>query len=69
MAEMKTVRALRNGFYIGRRRAGEQFQVPKEMSHSWFEEVVAPVPPALKKSKTITLPHKGKDIEESPLID
>jgi len=68
MADLKTVRAIRNGFYIGRRRAGEQFQVPKEMNYSWFAEVVTPAPPSPKK-KTLSLPHKGIDGDDSALIE
>lgn len=68
MADTKTVRALRNGFHIGRRRAGEQFQVPREMSYSWFEEVAPPAPPT-KKTKTLLLPQKDKDDEGSALIE
>jgi len=71
MPEMKLVRALRNGFHIGRRRTGEEFQVPKEMTYSWFEEVLPPAPPPSppKKSKTLSLPHKGTDGDDSALIE
>lgn len=67
MAEMKLVRALRNGFYLGRRRTGEQFEVPVETLGTWFVEVGTPVPLTVPKN-TLRLPKKGKAGDGSDLV-
>jgi|WetSurMetagenome_2_1015567.scaffolds.fasta_scaffold212360_2 hypothetical protein len=60
MADMITVVALRDGFCVGRRKVGQEFQVPAGTTASWFVPVdkgtpgVAPPDP-----KTLTLPRKG----------
>lgn len=52
------VRATKIGFYIGRRRAGDVFDVPEGAKASWFEPVAGPKPPA--KPVDAKVQAKGK---------
>lgn len=55
---MRTVKALRTGFYNGRRRAGDIFPYPgDERLYSWMVEVDQG--PQVAERKTLVLPHKG----------
>jgi hypothetical protein len=55
---MRTVKAIKTGFYNGRRRVGDTFAYPDNLRlYSWMELVTRE--PQSEEKKTLTLPHKG----------
>lgn len=58
------VRATKLGFYIGRRRPGDVFEVPDDFKASWVEPVDEVKEQKVKsqKPKTMTLAEGGKTV-------
>lgn len=59
---MKTVKATSMGFYIKLRNAGEVFEVPADMTGSWFENADGsePVREAKKEGNTFSEMAKSR---------
>lgn len=65
--EKKTVRAIKAGFYEQYRQAGDEFQVAKHLTASWFE----PVNPEVDTPKEVVESIKTEPVtqEETKTVD